>query len=111
MSFATRNGKGGELVLKGNENPIIDRIRDILNHSNLIGVNKKDPIKVKSVENLFQALKVLYGIDEYFETVEDDDEFRLSPKGKELFLKILNTTPKNAKYLGGKNGIIKGLTK
>ena len=97
-------------ILKTSNDPItpIDRIRDILNRSNLIGNNRVDQIEVKSVENLFQALKVLYGADKYFETVEGNDEFRLSDEGKRLFLEILNADPFNAPGLGRK---VEGLHK
>lgn len=103
----TKNSNGLQLNSKS---PVAERILKIMNNSNLIGVNKAEPIVSNSVENLFQAVKVLYGDDSYFETVKDDDEFRLSEKGKQLFLKILNTTPKNAKKLGGRYGEVKGLS-
>jgi predicted NAD-dependent protein-ADP-ribosyltransferase YbiA (DUF1768 family) len=79
---------------------ILDRVSKILERSNLVGSNDSNPIQVNSVENLFQALKVLYGADEYFETVGDNDEFRLSKEGKQIFLNILRATPARAKRLG-----------
>ena len=51
---------------------------------------------------MFQALKVLYGADKYFETVEGNDEFRLSEEGKRLFLEILNANPFDAPKSGRK---------
>jgi len=78
----------------------LDRVSRILEKSNLVGLNDSNPIQVNSVENLFQALKVLYGADEYFETVGNNDEFRLSKEGKQVFLNILRATPARAKQLG-----------
>ena len=100
ISFATYGTQRGVMKLKTDPDTPIDRIRDILLHSNLIGTNNPNPIQVPSVENLFQALKVLYADDKYFEKVGDDEEFRLSKVGKELFLDILNATPAQARSKG-----------